>query len=147
MGFSWLVLQMGKTLTKELKSLLMTVKEETEKVGLKLNIQKTKIVASWSFHRGFAGGEVVKKKQPICHCKRSKRWEFYPWVGKYPGVGNGNPLSILAWKLLLSKKYGHNLKVELFYLVGMFRSLSPGDNTSATLRKLLQGGRRRSQAI
>ena len=40
----------------------MTVKEETEKVGLKLNIQKTKIVASWSFHRGFAGGEVVKKK-------------------------------------------------------------------------------------
>ena len=41
----------------------MTVKEETEKVGLKLNIQKTKIVASWSFHRGFAGGEVVKKKK------------------------------------------------------------------------------------
>ena len=31
---------------EELKSLLMTVKEETEKVGLKLNIQKTKIMAS-----------------------------------------------------------------------------------------------------
>ena len=31
---------------KELKSLLMKVKEETEKVGLKLNIQKTKIMAS-----------------------------------------------------------------------------------------------------
>ena len=31
---------------KELKSLLMTVKEESEKVGLKLNIQKTKIMAS-----------------------------------------------------------------------------------------------------
>ena len=31
---------------EELKSLLMKVKEETEKVGLKLNIQKTKIVAS-----------------------------------------------------------------------------------------------------
>ena len=30
---------------EELKSLLMKVKEETEKVGLKLNIQKTKIVA------------------------------------------------------------------------------------------------------
>ena len=30
----------------ELKSLLMKVKEETEKVGLKLNIQKTKIMAS-----------------------------------------------------------------------------------------------------
>ena len=32
--------------SKELKSLLMTVKEESEKVGLKLNIQKTKIMAS-----------------------------------------------------------------------------------------------------
>ena len=31
---------------QELKSLLMTVKEESEKVGLKLNIQKTKIMAS-----------------------------------------------------------------------------------------------------
>ena len=32
--------------SKELKSLLMKVKEESEKVGLKLNIQKTKIMAS-----------------------------------------------------------------------------------------------------
>ena len=31
---------------EELKSLLMTVKEESDKVGLKLNIQKTKIMAS-----------------------------------------------------------------------------------------------------
>ena len=31
---------------QELKSLLMKVKEESEKVGLKLNIQKTKIIAS-----------------------------------------------------------------------------------------------------
>ena len=34
------------TESEELKSLLMKVKEETEKVGLKLNIQKTKIMAS-----------------------------------------------------------------------------------------------------
>ena len=34
---------------EELKSLLMKVKEESEKVGLKLNIQKTKIMA-WSNH-------------------------------------------------------------------------------------------------
>ena len=32
--------------SEELKSLLMKVKEEREKVGLKLNIQKTKVVAS-----------------------------------------------------------------------------------------------------
>ena len=35
---------------EELKSLLMKVKEESEKVGLKLNIQKTKITAYWSHH-------------------------------------------------------------------------------------------------
>ena len=35
---------------EELKSLLMKVKEETEKVGLKLNIQKTKIMVSGSYH-------------------------------------------------------------------------------------------------
>ena len=35
---------------EELKSLLMKVKEESEKVGLKLNIQKTKIMASSCHH-------------------------------------------------------------------------------------------------
>ena len=35
---------------EELKSLLMKVKEENEKVGFKLNIQKTKIMASRSLH-------------------------------------------------------------------------------------------------
>ena len=35
--------------SKELKSLLMKVKEESEKVGLKLSIQKTKIMASGHF--------------------------------------------------------------------------------------------------
>ena len=36
--------------SEELKSLLMRVKEESEKVGLKLNIQKTKIMAHRSHH-------------------------------------------------------------------------------------------------
>ena len=35
---------------EELKSLLMKVKEESEKVGLKLNIQKTKVLISYLFH-------------------------------------------------------------------------------------------------
>ena len=35
---------------EELKSLLMKVKEESEKIGLKLNIQKTKIMVSGSYH-------------------------------------------------------------------------------------------------
>ena len=36
--------------SEELQSLLMKGKEESEKVGLNLNIQKTKIMASWSHH-------------------------------------------------------------------------------------------------
>ena len=46
----------------------------------------------------------------------------------------------------MTEKYSHNLEVELYYLVGMFRTLSPGDGISVALRKLLQGGRRGSQA-
>ena len=45
---------------EELKSLLMKVKEESEKVGLKLNIQKTKIMASGPFTSWEIDGETVK---------------------------------------------------------------------------------------
>ena len=44
---------------EELKSLLMKVKEETEKVGLKLNIQKTKIMASGHITSWEIDGETV----------------------------------------------------------------------------------------
>ena len=60
---------------EELKSLLMKVKEETEKAGLKLNIQKTKIMAlgpitSWQIDR-----EKVEAVTDCClglqnHCRR-----------------------------------------------------------------------------
>ena len=45
---------------KELKSLLMKVKEESEKVGLKLNIQKTKIMSSSLITSWKIDGETVK---------------------------------------------------------------------------------------
>ena len=50
--------------SKELKSLLMKVKEESERVGLKLNIQKTKIMASgpitsWEIRWGDRGNSVI----------------------------------------------------------------------------------------
>ena len=45
---------------KELKSLLMKVKEETEKAGLKLNIQKTKIMASSPITSWQIDGETVR---------------------------------------------------------------------------------------
>ena len=44
---------------EELKSLLMKVKEESEKVGLKLNIQKTKIMASGPIPSWEINGETV----------------------------------------------------------------------------------------
>ena len=45
---------------EELKSLLMKVKEESEKVGLKLNIQKTKIMASSPITSWQIDGETVE---------------------------------------------------------------------------------------
>ena len=45
---------------EELKSLLMKVKDETEKVGLKLNIQKTKIVASGPITSWQIEGETME---------------------------------------------------------------------------------------
>ena len=45
---------------EELKSLLMKVKEESEKAGLKLNIQKTKIMASGLITSWEIGGETVE---------------------------------------------------------------------------------------
>ena len=45
---------------EELKSLLMKVKEESEKVGLKLNIQKTKIMASYPITSWQIDGETME---------------------------------------------------------------------------------------
>ena len=49
---------------EELKSLLMKVKEESEKVGLKLNIQKTKIMASGPITLWQINGETMETVRP-----------------------------------------------------------------------------------
>ena len=59
---------------EEQKSLLMKVKEESEKVGLKLNIQKTKIMASGPITSWQIDGETVKTVQTLFlglqnHCR------------------------------------------------------------------------------
>ena len=46
--------------SEELKSLLMKVKEESEKVGLKLNVQKTKIMASGPITSWKIDGETME---------------------------------------------------------------------------------------
>ena len=50
---------------EELKSLLMKVKEESEKVGLKLNIQKTKIMASDPITSGKQMGKQWKQYETL----------------------------------------------------------------------------------
>ena len=59
---------------EELKSLLMKVKEESEKVGLKLNIQKTKIMASGRITSWQIDGETLETvadyfSGPQNHCR------------------------------------------------------------------------------
>ena len=57
---------------KELNSLLMKVKEESEKVGLKLNIQKTKIMASGPITSWQIYGEIMKTVRDfICWAPKS----------------------------------------------------------------------------
>ena len=71
---------------EELKNLLMQVKEESEKVGLKLNIQKTKIMASspitsWQIDRETVA-DYFSGLQNNC------RWWLKPW----------NEKMLTAWK-------------------------------------------------
>ena len=67
---------------EELKSLLIKVNEESEKVGLKLNIQKTKTMASSPITSWEIDGETVEKVSDFIfggglqnHC----RWWLQPW--------------------------------------------------------------------
>jgi len=65
---------------EELKSLLMKVKEEHEKAGLKLNIQKTKIMASGPITSWQIEGETMETVRDYFlglqnHC----RWWLQPW--------------------------------------------------------------------
>ena len=66
---------------EELKSLLMKVKEKSEKVGLELNIQKTKIMVSGPFTSWQIGGETMETVTDFYflglqnHC----RWWLQPW--------------------------------------------------------------------
>ena len=78
---------------EELKSLLMKVKEESEKVGLKLNIQKTKIMAS----------------SPILHSKlmgkQWKQWQTLSW---------GAPTSMQMVTAAMKLKDAYSLEEKLW---------------------------------
>ena len=64
---------------QELKSLLMKVKEESEKVGLKLNIQKTKIMASGPIPSWQIDGETMETVIDFIFLGSKIRWSLQPW--------------------------------------------------------------------
>ena len=65
---------------EELKSLLMKVKLESEKVGLKLNIQKTKIMASGPTTSWEIDGETVESvRLYFSGLQNHSRWWLQPW--------------------------------------------------------------------
>ena len=64
---------------EELKSLLMKVKEENEKAGLKLNIQKTKIMVSGSITSWQIDGETVETVRDFFGLQNHCRWWLQPW--------------------------------------------------------------------
>ena len=65
---------------EEPKSLLMKVKEESEKVGLKLNIQKTKIMASGPITSWQIDGETVETVPDYFFgLQNHYRWWLQPW--------------------------------------------------------------------
>ena len=81
---------------EELKSLLMKVKEESEKVGLKLNIQKTKIMASGPITSWQIDGETMKTVT-----------DFFFLGSKITADGNGS--HEIKRSLLLGRKAITNL--------------------------------------
>ena len=80
---------------KELKNLLMKVKEESEKVGLKLNIQETKIMASGPITSWQIDGETVETVRDFiwgdskitadgdCSHEKKKKKTLTPWKKSY----------------------------------------------------------------
>ena len=81
---------------EELKSLLMKVKEESEKVGLKLNIQKTKIMASGHITSWQLNGETVETES-----------DFISWGSKI--TADGDCSHEIKRCLLLGRKVMTNL--------------------------------------
>ena len=66
---------------EELKSLLIKVKNESEKFGLKLNIQKTKIMASGPITSWQIDGETVEMVRDFIFggLQNHSRWWLQPW--------------------------------------------------------------------
>ena len=75
--------------SKELKSLLMKVKEESEKLGLKLNIQKSKIMASGPITSWQIDGEIMETVRDFTFTFMCWRRKWQPTSVFLPGETQG----------------------------------------------------------
>ena len=84
----------------------MKVKEETEKVGLKLNIQKTKIMASGPITSWEIAGETVETVSDFSGLQNHCRWWLQPW----------NEKTLTPWKESYDQPRQH-IKKQRHYFV------------------------------
>ena len=91
---------------EELKSLLMKVKEESEKVGLKLNIQKTKIMASGPITLWEIDGETVETVADFIFLAPKSRWWLQPW----------NYKTLTPWKESYDQPRQHIIKQRHYFV-------------------------------
>ena len=98
---------------EELKSLLMKVKEESEEVGLKLNIQKMKIMASGPIISWQIDGETVDTVS-----------DFISWASKIippsPSPTESKRLFYTCVSLLLSRIQGCHYNLSKFHIYVQF---------------------------
>ena len=106
--------------SEELKSLLMKVKEESEKVGLNLNIQKTKVMASdpitsWQIDRETVTGFILGGSKITASLVAQRLKRLPPmWEIRVQSLGQGDPLekgmathsSVLAWRISWTEEPG-----------------------------------------
>ena len=97
---------------KELKSLLMKLKEESEKVGLKVNIQKTKIMASGPITSWKIDGETMEKVRDFI-------------LGGFKITADGDFRHEIKRRLLLGRKAMTNLNSILKKLRDYFANKGP----------------------
>ena len=109
---------------EKLKSLLMKVKKESEKVGLKLNIQKTKIMASGPMTSWEIDGETVETVSDfIFLASKITEWRVVPFLipGNLPdpGIELMSPVFLLHWQAnsLPQCHLGRSVRIPGAYLI------------------------------
>ena len=108
---------------EELKSLLMKVREDSEKVGLKLNIQKTKIMASVPITSWEIDGETVKTVTDFIY-RKGKESEVTQWCPTLCDPMDCSPIRLLCPWDFPGKNTGvgcHFLPQEIFLTQGLTR--------------------------